>query len=506
MAIPASHIVQVNPRVLQPGATDLQINGLFLTESAIQPISSIVMQFSSATSVGDYYGTGSLEYGYAVKYFLGYDNSFTKPRRLMIGRRIKESAAAWLRGGRYDGTFAELKGISSGGMDISIDGKAVQLTELDFSDCNSHSDVANVIQTKIRQTSGLELVTVEYSSLTRAFQITSGTKGESSEIVFATPPSAEDNTDIDLSLTLKLTADKGAVISVGAVAMDVPTNMQAIRNISDNWVTFTTLYEAEDEEILDYAQWATGQGVDYLYLPWSSDIQLTQQGTETIAEILKDQSVAATSLQYFDTPELSVFIMGAAASIAWDRVNGAIAFAFKSQDGIAANVKDLATAIALEDRAVNYYGAFATRNDDFVFYNRGRLYGDYKFLDAYVNAVWFKNVVQAAVMQGMKTSPRVPYNEKGYTLIRSWLMDPITRAKNNGVLEAGVALSELQKSELAVEAGRDIAGELYSNGYVVQVEDAGAHVRVDRDSPNVSIWYTYGGSVQRVVVASTALL
>lgn len=502
MAIPASHIVQINPRVLQPGGTDLQINGLFFTKSDLQPLSAIVMEFPSASSVGDYYGTASDEYKYATKYFLGYDNSFAKPRRLMIARRISEDIPAWLRGGRFAGTLAQLKEITDGGLKITIDSKAASISAVDLSACNSFSDVAAAVQTKITAVEGLDDVVCTYSSLTRAFQITSGTAGAESAITFASAP----DSGTDLADTLMLTAAKGALVSAGADAMDVAANMAAIREITDNWVCFTTLYVCSDDESLEFARWATTQGVDYLYLPWSADVTLTQQGISGIAEMFADANVAATALQYCDTPELSAFIAGSAASIDWNRRQGTITFAFKGQSGIPANVKTEAEALTLEGKRANYYGDFATRNDNFIFLQRGVIFGDYKFIDSYINAVWLKNVMQVAIMSGLKQSPRVPYNEMGYTKIRAWLMDPINRAKKCGVIDAGVELSELQKAEIASEAGRDISGEIYRSGYVVQVEDAGAHVRVDRDSPNVSVWYTYGGSVQRVVVASTALL
>lgn len=506
MAIPASHIVQINPRILQPGGRDLQINGLFFTLKDIQPISAIVMEFPSAAAVGDYYGTASDEYKYAVNYFLGYDNSFAKPRRLMIARRIKEQVAAWLRGGKFSSTLAKVKSITDGSMKITIDGRAAELSEISFADCNSYSDAADAIQAKIRLVEGLSEVKCEYSSLTKAFQITSGTKGENSEITFAEPNELEDDDFTDLSSFLALTAKAGAIISAGAEAMDVTANMTAIKEITDNWVCFTTLYEPTDDESLEYATWANAQGVDYLYLPWSAEATMTQQGANGIAEMFKDANIAATALQYCDSPALSAFIAGAAASIDWNRRQGTITFAFKGQSGIPANVRRESEALTLENKSANYNGNFATRNDEFIFLYKGEMFGNYKFIDAYINAVWFKNVMQVAIMSGLSQSPRVPYNEMGYTKIRAWIMDPINRAKNNGVIDAGVTLSELQKAELATEAGRDISGELYTNGYVVQVEDAGAHVRVERDSPNVSVWYTYGGSVHRIVVASTALL
>ena len=180
--------------------------------------------------------------------------------------------------------------------------------------------------------------------------------------------------------------------------------------------------------------------------------------------------------------------------------------AFKHADGLAPTVTDETTASLLENETCNYIGKFATRNDDFTFFYTGAMFGDYGWIDTYVNTIWLKNVMQVAIMNGLTNNGRVPYNERGYALIRSWLQDPINRALKNGVIDTGVALSESQKAQVMNEAGLDISNELWINGYYIQVEDAGAQVRVTRDSPNVSVWYCYAGSVHRVNVASSALV
>jgi hypothetical protein len=114
--------------------------------------------------------------------------------------------------------------------------------------------------------------------------------------------------------------------------------------------------------------------------------------------------------------------------------------------------------------------------------------------------------MQVSIMNGLTQAGRVPYNERGYTLIRAWLQDPINRAKNNGTIDAGVSMSESQKAQVYNETGKDLSNELFTEGYAVLVEDAGAAVRVGRQSPNISVYYTYGGSINRVEVASTAIL
>ena len=79
MAIPASYIVAINPRLINAGGTDLEFNGLLLSKNPLIPLSSSVMIFANADTVGDYFGIESDEYKAAVIYFAGYNNSFSKP-------------------------------------------------------------------------------------------------------------------------------------------------------------------------------------------------------------------------------------------------------------------------------------------------------------------------------------------------------------------------------------------------------------------------------------------
>ena len=169
-------------------------------------------------------------------------------------------------------------------------------------------------------------------------------------------------------------------------------------------------------------------------------------------------------------------------------------------------MEDATTAATLLGKTCNIYGNYATRNDQFIWLYDGAMFGDYGYIDPFINAIWFNAAIQVAVMQGLEQTPRVPYNDDGYSLIRAWLMDPIARAQNNGVIDPGVELSEAQKTELYQEAGMDITSYLNTDGYFLQVQDAGASVRASRQSPTISLWYTYGGSVNKINIASTLIL
>ncbi len=134
------------------------------------------------------------------------------------------------------------------------------------------------------------------------------------------------------------------------------------------------------------------------------------------------------------------------------------------------------------------------------------LNSDYGFIDSYVNSIWFNERLQVSLMDGITSVGRAPYNARGYNMIAAWMADPINEARTNGAIEPGIQLSERQKTEVSNEAGLNISDELWTQGYYVQVLDPGAPVRARRESPIVNIWYTYGGAIHKIDVASTAIL
>ena len=495
MTIPASYIVAINPRLIPAGGTDLEFNGLFLTESAMIPADAPLMAFTSAETVSAFFGETSDEYAVAAQYFLGYNNSFSKPRRLMFGRRISAAVGAWLRGAKFTGTLSDFAAMASGTLNITINETEIALTGVDFTSATSFSAAASVLETAID--GELTGVTVTYSSLTGAFQINSPSTGAAETITYAS------GTIADL---MNFTETAGAVLSQGSDALTQTQNMNAIKAQSQNWVCFTTLYTADDAEHLGLAAWASAQGIDYLYVGWTNDARLlVQGGTSDIASQIEAAEYGATALVY-DNVNVAAFVLGCAASINWERYQGTINFAFKHADGLAATVTDETTAALLDAKSVAYVGKFATRNDAFTFLYPAAMFGRYGFIDAFVNTIWLKNVMQVSIMNGLTNAGRVPYNDRGYALIRAWLQDPVNRATNNGVIDPGVTLSESQKAQIYNETGKDLTTELWTKGYAILVEDAGAAVRVGRNSPNISVYYTYGGSVNRIEVASTAVL
>lgn len=506
MAIPASELVRVQPRVLAGTGQDLAFNGLFLTENALAPVGTL-LTFRDAASVSEYFGSVSNEAKAAAVYFGGYNNSFLKPTQLYMWRSHKNASAPFVRSAAFSSAkvktlLDDLKGITAGTFSATIGGTAVSLSEVDLSGSDSISAALDIVTKKIAATEGASPaaagVALLWNSVLRAFTLTAGAAGSTVAIanLSGTIPDA-------LGLT------SGAVVSAGADAQDYASCLDEVCETTQNFVTYSTIAEADKADALALSGWSNTQyaaGNQFLYVYWSADETLkTDKADETAAIAIRDAEYTGTAGVYGDV-RYPAFLMGVAASIDWDRIDGAITTAFKAQSGLTANVQVKDDAANLIANGMNFMGNYASRNDNFILFQNGQMFGQWSWIDTYLNATWLNNALQVQILSGLELAGRVPYTEAGYTRIRAWVQDVVDRALTNGVIDRGVRLSETQKTELINEAGKDISTDLYNNGYVLQINDATAAVRQARISPSMGFWYTYGGSVHKINLPSTAVV
>ncbi len=498
MSINASYLVSLTPRVLSGGSADLETNGMVLTSTYLLPTSAPAMSFTSAQAVADVFGAASPEAAFAQQYFTGLTNQAQAPKALIVGLNMQTEMAAWIQSAPITATLSELQAISDGALTINIDGSPVSATGIDLSEAQSLSEVATTVAAKLTGTTGA------YNSDLNAFVFTTSQTGATASISYATAGSG----GTDLSSMLGLTQAAGAVLSPGVAAMTPAQNLDAIVAVTANWSQFTTLDEVTEQETAEaYAAWADVAD-DYVYIFWSTDSKMTSQTTQssTIAAALQN-TYNCTVMLYTESNDAAAAALAYPATIKWDQDQGMKVLFGKSATGIAASVTDETVAATLDALSVSYVGQFATRNAEFSFFNRGETASTmYGFYDTLIGMIWLRAKIQRACMDGFSTVNRVPYNAKGYTLIKAWISDPIRAAKTVGVIDTGLALSDSQKAQITQEVGQDISNELFTNGYYLQVDDPEASVRAQRGSPVMSLYVTYAGSVQKIEMPVTAVI
>ena len=504
--IPANQIVSVVPNVLSPGGQALVMNGVFLTTSTRVPIGA-VQPFPDAASVGAYFGLNSTEYAVAQNYFLGFDNSNIKPSNLYFTQYHPAAVAGYLRGGSMSGiTLTQLKAFAADTLTITFAGTGLTSSSIDLSGATSFSDAASIIEAAFTTPP----FAVTFDSVTSAFVFTSTATGATETIAYATSGAS-------LAAELKLTQVTGAVLSQGADLILPGAMMDGVVALTQNWATFMTVQDPDNSgnaNKLLFAAWANSQGERYGYVCWDTDVSAAASvpATSSLGYLIGPlgNNYASTYLLGGDgksgsaaaSPNHAAFICGAGASIDFTETNGRITFAFKSQSGLQATCTDGASAKNLAANGYNFYGAYATANDIFVWNYPGTVSGQFLWFDSFINEIWLNNQFQLALMVCLQNNKSIPYNLDGYTLLKAACLDTIRQGLNFGAFRAGVTLSASQIAEVNAAAGLKIDTALSANGWYLQIKDADPQVRVARGSPPMTFFYMDGQSVQMISLTS----
>lgn len=494
MTIPVSDIVTINPGVIGTGGNPLSLNGVILSQNTLLP-SNQVRSFTSATAVSAFFGPASAEYAQAQVYFAGFDGKTLTPGTLYFAPYVLTNSAAWLQSGSFAGvTLAQLQAIAAGTLIVTVDGTLFTSSSINLSAASSFTNAATIIAAAF---TGVGKPTCTWNAVNSTFTLTSTTTGASSTITFATGT---------ISTALLFTSATGAIISQGDVADTAATAMANVVANTQNWGAFMTMWEPVTAEKTNFAVWANAQNQRYLYVVWDTDAQAIVNGSTTNFGYLAKTAAYEGIMPVYNTKELATFVLGMIASIDFSRRNGRITAAFKSQSGLAATVTDQQTSANLLANGYSYYGSYATAASNFVFLYSGQITGKWKWMDTFVNQVYLNAQFQLALISLLTGVKSIPYNESGYSLIRAAMNDPITAALNFGSIRTGVLLSAAQIAQVNQVVGQDVSDIIQQTGYYLQIVDPGAQVRGLRGTPVINFFYTDGGAIQRITVASIDIL
>lgn len=563
-SIPASDIVSINPQVLSAGGSGIDMLGLLLTDSDRVPVGS-VYSFASADDVSDYFGPSAKETSMSDLYFAGFVNSTIKPASLLFYQWPVAAVGGWLRSASLAAmTLAQLKALS-GVLTVTVGGVDVTSSTITLTSATSFSSAAALIQsafghydgvvtgsiagttlTVTAVTSGALAVgqvisgsgviagttitgfltgtggtgtytvseaqtlssttiragqlTVEFDSIASAFVIRGGTPGAVGTLTYASG---------SLSAGLYLTAATGATLSQGSDAVAAADVMDGVVDVTTNFASYGLTFVPDATQALGIGAWNTAQANKYRFVMLDTNIAAT---TNNPASAPGYQVIAAghTGVKVLYAPsdrgqvaaELSY-----PACIDFTETNGRTTANFRRYAGLTADVVNQSIAQRLRANGYNFIGRWATRNTDsstslFTFSNPGSITGDFLWDDAYINQIWMNDSFQVNLMNLLLSVKSIPYNAEGYALIEAGMMDTVNAAVNFGAIRSGVTLSESQAAQVNSAAGFNISDTIEERGWYILIQDASAAVRAARGSPPIKFFYTDGGSVHTINVAS----
>ncbi len=363
-------------------------------------------------------------------------------------------------------------------------------------------------------------VAVTYDSVSGGFVITGGSIGAAyatSSAAFATGT---------LAASLFLTSATGAVVSQGSAAPTPASFMNSLIANDSDWCTFWTLFDPDGSSAGGNAQkklfsdWVNTTNDGYVYACWDTDASPTTstnataslggqlQASQASGTVLCWQpdpegvADAVTGIQYYE----GAFFAGLVASIDFTATNGSATPFGKSQTGLTASVTNDLVRRNLDANGYNYIGAYATRSEQFVLWNKGVISGPFQWAQPYVQQIWLNNAIQQALMVLFTNTLSLPFETDGYSLVSNALADPINAALNFGAIRAGVPLSAAQATEVNNSAGLKIDTTITAQGYYLQVVIASPQTRQARGPVLVNLFYTDGGSIQQISVNSIDIL
>ena len=484
MTIPVSNLVSINPAVLAAAGTAVDANGVFLTNRYI-PIGTYV-SFASDVDVGAYFGTSSTEYLLAQIYFSGFTNCTKTPGAMIFTQYPTVAVSAFLRGGNLTGMTLSALQLLSGSLTVTIDGTVVTASSINLTGVTSFSAAAALISTALTHP-------VIYDSIKSAFIISSSTAGSASTIGFASGT---------LAAGLMLDAADGAVTSQGAAAATPNAFMSAFVLETQNWMGFTTIFEPVLADKIAFSAWTSAQNKRYMFVGHDSDINATISGsTTTFGYALQQNGYDGTFPIYGDATHAAL-ILGITASIDWYRKNGRVTYAMRQNANVSPSVTNGSIAANLKANGYNYFGAYAATKQTWNIVYPGTISGQFTWADSYVNQIWLNAQLQLAMVTLLLAIGSIPYDTDGYALVDASCMDPLNAGVNFGAIRKGVALSDAQIAEIKYAIGTDVSQNIITQGYYLQISDATAAIRVARASPPMTLYYSDGGSIQNLNLAS----
>lgn len=216
--------------------------------------------------------------------------------------------------------------------------------------------------------------------------------------------------------------------------------------------------------------------------------------TATAGNVMLTLQAAArhrTFGQYSTINYAAVAAMGYAMGANTGLANSAYTLAYKAEIGILPEVLSTTEYTNILAASGNAYTSFgATYN----MLTQGTMADGVSF-DEVLNLDVLTNDIQTAIINSLRSAPKIPQTEDGVSLLLSALTDPCNAARNRGVIGAGIW-------KAAPILGLK-TGDTLSVGYLIQAASIASQSQGDRDarkSPPIYVAIKLSGAIEHVVI------
>lgn len=437
---------------------------LCLTDSVLLSTTVRHKSFSSASAVGDFFGSSSEEYKAADAYFFQDPALEDQPDQLDFGRFADSSIAALLECGDSPlTTIASWQAITSGDLAITIDGGLVELKILNFSAVTSLDDVATVIDTALGANG-------DCYYLGGRFNINSATTGAASTITLLSTVAAGSVTDIsgtgylDGDTAKSPTVPGGAILSQGQIAEDVATAITAIENVNNDWYAMGALKKFRDlTETEDMADEIESRRKMFLIATNDANT-LVAGSTSTFAYYVKNANYKRSGHVYHDDSTLYPDFSWYGQELPKDL--GSTNWAYKTFAGIAegaeVEIPEVSLTESQKDAALSVNTNIYTETLGAAHTFAGTMGGgrnidkDGEFIDIVRNIDFLQARVEEGIFSVLLEKDIIPYTNAGISIVETRVQSRLDQygVKQNILVEGTVETSFPKRSDTS-QSDRD---------------------------------------------------
>lgn len=452
--------------------------GLFSTDTA--SFADEYRVYTSPRDVATDFGSSSLTYKMANAIFAQSPNIRTGRGSLYVIPYVATNGTqGYAETPNIIGNIDNFKTVTDGALKLTIDGVAVQLSNLNFTGISTISDIVDVILAKTPDCF-VEAVT---GTSTASVKFTSKSIGTTSTIAFATSATGTDLTGSDYLNTSAVTP------VAGTNAVDTESLTDAVNRISDKIFVGGVLDTCYRDNASILANSTAIQAMDKIYFEGlSSLLNIDELGLDIKAA----SNVKTRTLADSNSLEASKLAIAAYASTALSPNFNA------DRTANTMNLKSLATILPdlnlnqtiftkAKTAGVDLYAS--TGGISLVYSNSNGSY-----TDDVVNDLWFKKGFEVAGFNYLRqTNTKIPQTEAGMTGLKNAYVQVAQKGVRNGVLGQGLTWN----GSIPFGDPEDFQRNIEENGYYIYslpIAQQSQEDREDRIAPICQIALKYSGA------------
>jgi hypothetical protein len=437
---------------------------LIIGPTPVIPLAQRLQVFTSASSIGQVFGTTSPE-------FLAGENFFSQspnPQFVYIGRWNQAASPAQLIGGVVKFSVSQLAG-SGGTLSLTVNGTLVTSATINLTGASSYAAIAALVQAAFTSPP----FTITWDPINTRFVITTTLTGATATISFATGVAAS------IGGVMGLMAVTGGTLSQGA-ALETPLAcMNAMINISSAWYGCMfaptnpgDLAIADHQAIAALIESTGGTSPRIYGVNVMDPNALLSSSVTDLPFLLSAANYDRTFSQYSSTDEYAIAsLYGRGFTTNFTANNTVITLKFKTEPGVIAETLSEQQAAVLTAKNCN---VFVNYSNGGAIIQQGNMASGL-FFDEVQGVDWFCNALQTADWNLLTGSPtKIPQTDAGTIQLVNASESACIAAVNNGLVGPGVW------------GGPDIGtlknGQTLANGYYVFAPLIASQNQGDRQS------------------------